>query len=100
MADQSDVEVALVTVISAALYRAGTGSASVPGPDCRIYRGWPNSTALDADLAAGKINVTIVPGGGASKTTTRYSQQWIGRQVIPTLTVSVDDTSVTFAGTA
>ena len=64
MADQSDVEIALVSVVSAALYPNGTDEASVPGPDCRIYRGWPNSAALDADLAAGKINVTVFPGGG------------------------------------
>jgi hypothetical protein len=39
MADESDVEVALVNVISAALYPNGTSQASIPGPDCRIYRG-------------------------------------------------------------
>jgi hypothetical protein len=100
MADQSDVEVALVNVISAALYPAGTGSASVPGPDCRVYRGWPNSIALDADLAAGKINVTIFPGGGTSRTTTRYSEQWMGVPAHPTLTVAVNGASVSFSGTA
>ena len=62
MADQSDVEIALVNVVAAALYPDGTDKFSVPGPDCRIYRGWPNSAALDADLAAGKINVTVFPG--------------------------------------
>jgi hypothetical protein len=100
MADQSDVEVALVNVISAALYPTGTGSASVPGPDCRIYRGWPNSAALDADLAAGKINVTVFPGGGASRTTTRYAEHWMGASVQPMLTVAINGTSVTFGGTA
>ena len=78
MADQSDVEDALVTVVSAALYPTGTDDTSVPGPDCRIYRGWPNSAALDADLAAGKINVTVFPIGATGRTTTRYSEQWMG----------------------
>ncbi len=100
MADESDVEVALVDVISAALYPNGISQASVPGPDCRIYRGWPNSAALDADLAAGKINVTVFPGVGASHTTTRYSEQWMGTPAQPTLTFAVDGTSVTFGGTA
>ncbi len=47
MADQSDVENALVSLVSSGLYPNGTDAASVPGPDCRIYRGWPNSAALD-----------------------------------------------------
>ena len=100
MADQSDVETALVKMVSAALYPNGTSAASSPGPDCRIYRGWPNSVALDADLAAGKINVTIFPGGGTCHTTTRYAEQWTGAPAQPTLTVAVDGTSVSFAGTA
>ena len=100
MADQSDVETALVKMVSAALYPNGTSAASSPGPDCQIYRGWPNSVALDADLAAGKINVTIFPGGGTCHTTTRYAEQWTGAPAQPTLTVAVDGTSVSFAGTA
>ena len=100
MADQSDVEVALVNVVSTALYPNGTSEASIPGPDCRIYRGWPNSAALDADLAAGKINVTIFPGGGTCHTTTRYAERWAGAAAQSTLTVAVDGTSVTFGGTA
>jgi hypothetical protein len=100
MADQSDVESALVNAASAALYPNGTGEASVPGPDCRIYRGWPNSAALDADLAAGRINVTVFPGGEPNRTTTRYAEQWIGAPVRPTLTVTVEGPSVTFNGTA
>jgi hypothetical protein len=100
MADQSDVEVTLVNVASAALYPNGTGEVSVPGPDCRIYRGWPNSAALDADLAAAKINVTVFPTGDPGRTTTRYAEQWMGEPVQPTLTAIVDGTSVTFGGSA
>jgi hypothetical protein len=99
MADQSDVEVALVNAVSAALYPTGTIDASVPGPDCRIYRGWPNSAALDADLRAAKINVTVFPGG-ASRTTTRYAEHWLAAPAHPSLTVMVDGTSVTFGGRA
>jgi hypothetical protein len=100
MADQSDVEDALVNAASAALYRSGTGSASVLGSDCRIYRGWPNSTSLDADLAAGKINVTVFPSGGTGRTTTRYAAQWLGAPAQPSLTVAAEGASVTFGGTA
>jgi hypothetical protein len=100
MADQSDVENALVSLVSSALYPNGTDEASVPGPDCRIYRGWPNSAALDRDLAAGKINVTVFPGNGAGRTTTRYAEQWVGPPAQPSLTAVVTGTSVTFGGTA
>jgi len=100
MADQSDVEIALTEQISAALYPTGTSNPSIPGPDCRVYRGWPNSAALDADLAAGKINVTVFPGGGTSRTTTRYSEHWMGAHSDPALTARVEGTSITFGGTA
>lgn len=100
MADQSDVEDALVKAASAALYPNGTGETSVPGPDCRIYRGWPHPTALNADLAAGKINVTVYPGSGEGRTTTRFAEQWVGSPATPTLTVVVSGTSVRFGGSA
>ena len=88
MADESDVETALVALSSAALYPNGANSPSVPGPDCRIYRGWPNSAALDADLTAGRINVTVfaVPVMRAPQRDTPNS---IGQSDPPTLTVSV-----------
>jgi hypothetical protein len=100
MADQSDVETALVNLASAALYPNGIGEASLPGPDCRIYRGWPIPVALDADLTAGRINVTIFPSGGESRTTTRYAEQWLGSPAQPTLSASVVGTAVTFDGAA
>jgi hypothetical protein len=100
MADESDVETALVGLSSVALYPNGINSPSIPGPDCRIYRGWPNSAALDADLAAGSINVTIFPVTGHARTTTRYTQLRPGNPTSPTLTVSVSGASVTFGGSA
>jgi hypothetical protein len=100
MADESDVETALVSLSSAALYPNGTNSPSVPGPDCRIYRGWPNSAALDADLTAGRVNVTVFPVPGHVRTTTRYTQFRSGSPTQPTLTVSVSGTSVTLGGSA
>jgi hypothetical protein len=60
----------------------------------------PNSAALDADLTAGKINVTVFPDGDTSRTTTRYAERWMGAPAQPTLTVAVDGTSVTFGGIA
>ena len=99
MADQSDVEAALVALASAALYPNGISAASVPGVDCRIYRGWPNAAALDADLRAGVVNVTVFPGQGG-RVTTRYQQQWVATPTPAGLTVSVSGSSVSFGGNA
>ncbi len=66
----------------------------------RIYRGWPNTAALDADLAAGRVNVTVFPVPGATRNTTRYAPDWLPDPVTPTLTVTVAGATATFAGTA
>jgi hypothetical protein len=100
MADQSDVEDALVDIVSAAIYPGGTAERSALGLDCRIYRGWPNSAALDADLTAGVINVTVFPISGSTRTTTRYSEQWVGTPNRPTLTAVIDGMTVMFGGSA
>ena len=100
MADQSDVENVLVTLTAAALYPNGTDAASVIGSDCRIYRGWPQSAALDNDLAMGVVNVTVFPAGEPGTNTTRYMQQWGGTSVAPMLTALVSGTTVSFEGSA
>ncbi|MGC8474770.1 MAG: hypothetical protein ACP5NP_00310 [Acetobacteraceae bacterium] len=100
MADQADVETALVGLANTALYPNGPGTTSVPGPDCRIYRGWPNAAALDADLRAGKVNVTIYPAPGMGRVSTRYVQEWLGVPAAPVLTVSVTGNTVSFGGSA
>lgn len=100
MADQADVETALTALASAALYPNGPDSASVPGPDCRIYRGWPNAAALDTDLRAGKVNVTIYPAPGVGRVTTRYVQEWVGVPSAPALNAQVAGASITFGGQA
>jgi hypothetical protein len=100
MADQSDVEQALVTVIAAALYPAGEGSTSAIGATCRIYRGWPNAAALDRDLAGGTVNITVFPIEGQQQNLTRFPDQWGPAASVPTLTVTATAQSATFAGQA
>jgi hypothetical protein len=102
MADQSDVENALVAAITATLYPNGTAEDSIVAAckvTIRVYRGWPVSAALQADLAAGIVNVSVFPNG-EPRDTTRYPANWhVTTAIKPTMTVSVQQTSVTFAGT-
>jgi hypothetical protein len=100
MAAQSDAEAALVQLAAAALYPNGVAAAAAINATIRIYRGWPNSSALDTDLAAGLLNLTVFPVPGATRNTTRYAPDWVPNRVTPTLTVSVSGVTATFAGTA
>lgn len=100
MADISDVETALAALVAQALYPSGTSAPSAIGADCRIYRGWPNSAALDSDLKAGVVNITIYPGDAGGWVTSRYLQEWRTDQVAPTLFCTVAGATVTFSGTA
>ena len=102
MADQSDVEAALVGVIGGALYPYGvTGPCAVTGATCRIYRGWPVPAALDADLLAGIANISVMAVEGHTLNTTRWPDKWIApTQTTPTLSTTVVGQSVTFGGIA
>lgn len=53
MADQAQVEQALVVLLARALE-----PENIEAP-VRVYRGWPSSAALDADMAAGIVNVSV-----------------------------------------
>ncbi|MDE1998575.1 MAG: hypothetical protein KGI52_06585 [Burkholderiales bacterium] len=48
-------------VIGARLYPNGTAQPSIVTAACRVYPGWPVQANLDADLAAGVVNVSIYP---------------------------------------
>lgn len=100
MADQSDVEEALAALISAALYPAGANAGSAIGSVCRIYRGWPNAAALDADLAAGRVNVTVFPVEASARNTTRWALEWSVTPASPTLSAAVNGLTASFTGSA
>ncbi|WP_419757358.1 hypothetical protein [Acidisoma sp.] len=103
MADQSDVENALVAAVTFTLYPSGSSAASLITCDgvaatIRVYRGWPVAAALHADLASGTANVSIFPSGDPHATT-RYPANWnVTTASKPTLTVSVAGGAVTFGG--
>ena len=101
MADQSDVEAALVGAVAAALYPQGVAAPSLLGAVARVYRGWPGQAALAADLAEGAVNITVFPDPAGQVNTSRWPDQW--RQtatVVPTLAVTVAGVTAVFSGSA
>ena len=98
MPDRSDVEQALAGLIAGALYPNGAAGDSAVGNVCKIYRGWPVANALETDLEQGVVHVSVVPVSGALRDRTRYSTEWQGMTPPATMTVSLSDELVTFAG--
>lgn len=102
MADQSDVETAIAGVVGGALYPNGVQQpCAAAGQVVRIYRGFPVPAALDADLAAGWCNVSVVAVPGQEANTTRWLQTSLCQPILaPQLTVQVTGQTVTFGGIA
>jgi len=100
MADLSDVENAIVTEIIGALYPLGTSGSSIVGTTCRVYRGWPSPTALNSDLTAGIVNVTVFPATKSDDVPDPYLDRSYARISSIGLTATVTGQSVTFAGLA
>jgi len=99
MADQSDVETALAAIVANALYPNGTAAESAIGRICRVYRGYPTAPALDADLAAGVMHVSVAVGPAPARNVTRYPRKWITvAPVLTVLSVAVSPQSATFSG--
>lgn len=99
MADLASVEDVLAELIVSAVYPDGTEADSILGVTCRVYRGWPGPAALNADLQAGVVNITITPDTDMGRTTTRYALSWHDDVPPPTLTAVVTDRAVVFGGT-
>jgi hypothetical protein len=78
MADLSDVEQAIVNQIAGLVYPNTTSNPSAVLNDAgqpmpvRLYRGWPIAAALDADLAAGTVNISVQTRNGTERNTTRF----------------------------
>lgn len=102
MADLSTIEAALAALVAGIVYPNGTGAASVTGRTVRIYRGWPEPQALNADLRdKTTCNVSIYSLPGGSRNVSRYDREW---HSIPggaaTLTATAVRNTVTYGGTA
>lgn len=106
MADLSDVESAIVALITSAIYPSGTGSpsaitlANATNPGVRIFAGWPVPAALDADMQAGIINISVYAEPGMERNVTRYTREWVDQFLTtPTITATVSNSTVTIGGT-
>jgi hypothetical protein len=100
MADQSDVEAALVSLITSVLYPNGLSSDGLLSQTCKVFRGWPNTASLRADLAAGRLNVSVFPDA-ETQNTTRWPDDIVAVPgTTPSLSVHTDSVSATFTGTA
>lgn len=98
MPDRSDVEQVLAALVASTLYPGGAEGPSAIGVACRVYRGWPVPTALDADLARGIVHVTVQPVSGTVRDRTRFSQEWQGSTPAPSISGSIDGDTVAFDG--
>ncbi len=100
MADLSDVEEALLDLITKVAYPAGTLQPSITSKPVKLYRGFPGQLGLNADLASGVQTITIFSDPQGARETTRYPRQWkTGPVVAPTLTATVSGDSVVLGGT-
>lgn len=81
----------------------GTGAAATATITARkiyIYPGNPYKQNLDADLAAGDINVAVFAQKGMSRNTTRLRDSYADQQVdSATITLAILNNTVTISGT-
>ena len=106
MADYSDVQTALVSLIEAVIYPNGTGLASATGLATITYAGWPNAQQLNNDMSAlnantgGRVHITVFATNIERDTTRYWPQTPITQLPTNTMTLAVSGISVTVGGTA
>lgn len=105
MADITDVETAIVNIVSAAIYPNGLGQPSIlPAngsgvPDVSIARGWPLPASLDAALAAGNVQITVYPlGGSASQTYQILDETYTIQAAQVATTATLSGNTITVSG--
>jgi hypothetical protein len=98
MADISDVEQAVADAVTSVLYPGGSSQSSIIGALCRVYRGWPNSATLNADLSAGAINITVLSDNDSGRTTTRYLPEWQTKPAQPGVMAAVAAQTINIFG--
>lgn len=102
MADITDVEDKIVAIIDGAIYPNGDTqpSAMTGATPVKIGRGWPLPASLDADLAAGKVTITVYPlAGSATPTYQLLDETYVVTPAAVTSHVAVADDVITVTGT-
>jgi hypothetical protein len=103
MATISDLRATIAQVVGTILYPAGipTGTnppSAVAGVPVRVFQGWPEREGIDADMAAGIVDVSVYVLPGAVNTS-RYPVVDIPISVsAPTMSWSVAGTAATLSG--
>lgn len=101
MADLSDVLNQLTGQIAVIVYPNGTSQPSIVAMPAKVYPGWPVPNALEADLKAGKVHVSVYPLPSERKSTRHIGRSWV--QITPpahTVTMAVAGNVVTLSGAA
>ena len=92
MADQSDVEQALLNAAEAV--------REAVNATWTIARGWPNAAELEQAATAGGVLVTVAPRTGFVRNTSRWLEENLALPgVAPSLHVAVSGATATFSGT-
>lgn len=101
MADESDVQAAIVDLVNAALYPDGSSGPSKAGPPVKIFPGWPVSAKLEEDLANGLTSVSVfsVPGSSSDVGLQPFlTQDFVVTPAVHGLTATVSGSDITLAG--
>jgi hypothetical protein len=104
MATLSDLRAVIAQLVGELLYPGGVPAGSNPpspvaGVPVCVFQGWPERGAVDADLAAGLVNVSVYAQGGGVNTS-RYPVEDVPIALTPpTLSWTVAGTEATLAGT-
>ena len=104
MATLSDLRAAIAQLVGELLYPGGVPAGSNPpspvaGVPVCVFQGWPERGAVDADLAAGLVNVSVYAQGGGVNTS-RYPVEDVPIALTPpTLSWTIAGTEATLAGT-
>ncbi|MGC8703721.1 MAG: hypothetical protein ACP5RV_12450 [Thiomonas sp.] len=98
MADLTDVQSALVGVIAQTVYPNGTAQPSAVGAPVRVFPGWPLPQQLDADMAAGTVQISVF-GTAISRAVPQMQPTWQTVSITPTqLSASVSGMTITLTG--
>jgi spore germination protein YaaH len=99
MADLSDVEESLATIITQIVYPQGTSNPSISGNTVTITPGWPVRQKLDEILLAGNAMISIYPTDQEKVGPIFFRSSNSYETPVATLSAVIDANTVTIGGT-